>query len=682
MGYQSLTPDTEWAAGLVASLPVLWQLDMLAEWSKAHATDRTAGNLAHMKRAGALEALRIPLDATDADLIHAAETLAHRCFDLGTIHHEPAYLEEAMRRVCQGQGIEPPDVLTCTHEGAIARMTSPMWWRRRLRRMHGRKVEAAAIQIGRVHKRAEIYASNQTCTRRAQQQARNAATLESTIATNEEGQEYTLAELAATGTANKAIKRAELMTRISGFERIARDCKHEGLFLTITCPSRMHKWRTAGPWRVEENPKYDGTTPREANGYLGRVWARIRAALARAGAKLYGFRIAEPQHDGTPHWHMLVFHAVGMLDTIKRIVSVQALKDSPDERGAAEHRCDFKPIDWSRGSAAGYIAKYIAKNIDGYRVEKDLHGNPTMETSQRVEAWASTWGIRQFQQIGGPPVGPWRELRRVKDAPEGAPVYMREAWEAVNKLTTKEGQDDHTKSVSWDRYVRAQGGVFCGRAYRVRVAMRDRPGVLNCYGEPAGPVPCGVESFEVEHYTPAHMAHMKSLGKGIERTVHYYAESVRHVWTIKRAAKSRAIEGVFMGTVADRAPWTCVNNCTDRVSNGNERNDYSNAESNAKGAEKIAFRVEWPGADDQNASRAGDRTHVESARDADWERVSNGHESNESGTEKIAFRVERPGADDQNASRAGDRTHVERLGNDAGGRHAGRMPGAMQGMRA
>jgi len=609
---QRLTPDSEWSAGLVASLPSLWRRDMLAEWERHHQQDRTAGNLAHLKRVGELEALRIPLDATDGELITAAETLAHRCFDLGTIHHQPAELARAMGRVCQGQGIEPPDPCKTTSAGAIARMTSPMWWRRRIRKMHGRAVEKAAIALGRVNKKREIYASNQTCDRRAQQIARNEKTLETTIAENELGQEFTLAELAAKGPANKAIKRAELMTRIAGFERIARDCGHGGLFLTITCPSRMHKWRTVGPkWapRVEENPKYDGTTPREANSYLGKVWARIRAALARAGSKLYGFRIAEPQHDGTPHWHMLVFHAAGLAETIKGIVWKQALKDSPDERGAHDHRCDFKVIDWNRefngrkGSAAGYIAKYVAKNIDGYKVEKDLHGNDCITTSQRVEAWASTWGIRQFQQVGGPPVGPWRELRRVKEAPAGAPAYMLEAWEAVNKLTKLDGHPE--KSVAWDRYVNAQGGVFCGRAYRVRVAMRERPGMLNAYGEPAGPVPCGVEAFEQEFYIPAHMSHMKSLGKGIARTVHYFAESVRHVWTIKRAAKSRAIEGVFMGAGAARAPWTCVNNCTDEVTNGHSFNGAR--------LERVAQSTGGAGADDQNTGLSCDRPHAEGA---------------------------------------------------------------------
>lgn len=560
---QRLSPDNEWAAGLVASLPSLWAQDALTSWRQAWGKDRTAGNLAHLTLTTSLEALRIPLDASDADICEAAEKLAARAFDLSTIYHQPADLIAAMGRMCKGQGVEPPDPDKTTEAGQIARMVEHMWWRRRLRRVHGRAVEKAAIALGRVNKRREIYASSQTCKRVAQQDARNAATLESTTLVNELGEEFTLAELAAKGPSNKAIKRAELMTRIAGFERIARDLGHAGLFLTITCPSRMHKFRLVGPrWMKKEhrkvmaNQRYDGTTPREANQYLGDVWARIRAKLGRKGIKLYGFRIAEPQHDGTPHWHMLVFHQAEDWQAIRDTVLEHALRDSGDEPGARRHRCDFKPIDWSKGTAAGYIAKYIAKNIDGYRVEKDLYGNPTFESSQRVEAWARTWGIRQFQQVGGPPVGPWRELRRVKELPEGAPAHMVNAWEAVNKLTQLDGHPE--KSVAWDRYVKAQGGVFCGRAYRVRVAMKERPGMVNAYGEPAGPVPCGVETQTTEIYTPAHMAWM---GSKAERVVHWFAESDRHTWQIKRTG-TPGLGRVATGQGEALTPWTCVNNCT------------------------------------------------------------------------------------------------------------------------
>lgn len=557
-----MTPDHEWARERVATFPASWQGRILAQWGRKHKNDRTGANLGVLRASEGLGALRLPLDATDETIRAAADEMAQRCMMVAQVHHQPGQIRAAMGRLAAGQGVDQPEP-KITDAGAIARMTDPLWWRGKLRRFHGRQVEAAAIDLGYVHRHAEIYASTLTVQRRAQQIARNVEMLEGTEATNEHGQTYTLAELAAKGSGNKAIRRAELMTRIAGFERIARDLGHAGLFLTITCPSRMHKKRQVNHGlKCIDNPNFDGTTPREAQAYLAGVWARIRAALHRRGVGLYGFRIAEPQHDGTPHWHLLVFHAPVFDSSIRALVRKYALQDSPDEPGAQQHRCDFKAIDWERGSAAGYIAKYIAKNIDGYKVETDLYGHPTMETTQRVEAWASTWGIRQFQQVGGPPVTVWRELRRVEAVPSDAPAHLIDAHNAVNKLAQIEGREN--ASVAWDRYCKAQGGVFCGRAYRIRVEKREQPGVLNRYGEQAGKVPYGVSTMEF--YTPAHMRHLP--GATAERRI--IVESRRYEWQIKRA---NAAHGEVSIARAKPAPWTCVNNCTEGVSTGHEADE-------------------------------------------------------------------------------------------------------------
>jgi hypothetical protein len=87
------------------------------------------------------------------------------------------------------------------------------------------------------------------------------------------------------------------MTRIAGFELTTVELGHVSVFSTITCPSRMH---AALSNTCETNPKYYGTTPREAQDYLNSQWAKIRAKLHREDLKPYGFRVVEPQHDGTP----------------------------------------------------------------------------------------------------------------------------------------------------------------------------------------------------------------------------------------------------------------------------------------------------------------------------------------------------------------------------------------------
>ena len=565
----------------IDGLPARWQKRLMGRWHRLKGASEFTGsydaNTFIRTTVELLDKVRIPLDATDAEICDRSMTLALRCCQLATLYHDASTLRGAMDRVAEGQGVEPPSrkIKKFKEDGpAIARMACPIWWRRKLRAHHGRSLEAAAIRIGYVSQREQIYCSNETLYRMQQRDKAAQAMLETTIARNELGQEFSIEELKAKSVSNKAIRRAELMTRISGFEHVARAAGHAGLFLTITCPSRMHAKRTFKRGAVVvDNPKYDGTTPREAQEYLAKkVWAPMRAKLARLGIKLYGFRIAEPQHDGTPHWHLLVFCEPQAVAVVKEVLLDYGLRDSGDEAGARANRVDFKPIDWSKGTAAGYIAKYVAKNVDGYKLEYDLYGTPILEASARVEMWARTWRIRQFQQVGGPPVTIWRELRRIEELPKGAPAHLVKAHNAVNKVAVIEGKDN--ASVAWHHYCEAQGGVFCGRLYSIRLDMQEQEG-LNRYGEEKAARPVGVYTSGIEEWTPPWMAHMP--GALIPRRVEWFVESSRHTWEIVGRERPNLSSAL-------RAPWTCVNNCTGVDEDGIERADEGSADGLGEGA--------------------------------------------------------------------------------------------------
>jgi Bacteriophage replication gene A protein (GPA) len=324
-------------------------------------------------------------------------------------------------------GIDPlPANRSNRYFGLSARLDDSLWWRRQLRKMWSRRSEEMLRKLGTVRKGADVYCSESALRLRASQQRRMRQFLQGTVAINELGESLSLEQLAEHSLSNPALRRGELMARIKGYEQIANELGWCGLFVTVTAPSYFHPQRFHGG----ANPNYGGATVREAQQWLCRTWSRVRAQLDRDGVRYFGIRVAEPHHDGTPHWHMLLFvHRAARKDLTRTIVSGW-LKEYGTEPGAYAKRVTVKRIDPSKGSATGYLAKYIAKNLDaagaihaaeggetgvGGQVQGLGHNVAVADGLTRVLAWASVHGVRQFQQLGGPPVGLYREARRVRD---------------------------------------------------------------------------------------------------------------------------------------------------------------------------------------------------------------------------------------------------------------------------
>jgi hypothetical protein len=435
--------------------------------------------------------------------------------------------------------------------GFLRRVDSPDWWRRQLRRAVVREAETLAIQAGQVNAGAgQWYCTDATVKRRQAQHQRNAAMLQAVEVENEEGAVFTLKALADKSTGNKAIRRGELMTRVKGCEEWADANGHPGVFLTLTTPSRFHQHLSRGR---RMNPAYRGATPRDAQDWLCATWAKARAALARAGVEAYGLRVAEPHNDGTPHWHALLW----VKDRAQRDRLVSTLRrywlaDAGDEPGAQRHRLTC--VDMRSGGATGYVAKYIAKNIDdagavateGHHDElqgeaftlkasgqhrtgqRDLFDNP----AARVEAWAAAWGIRQFQSIGQPPVTVWRELRRV-------PAEIA-ADACVSISTARDAAHRHADDVpaDWRLYMAVQGGPCIGADYRVRVARR-------------------VEEF-AGRYETREVA--RPIGVYVPGESDEPVPSTRRTWKPRGTWTEREREGARRA--AAWSPWTRFNNCT------------------------------------------------------------------------------------------------------------------------
>ena len=385
----------------------------------------------------------LPVDVTwsESQIELIAKTQASKCHDICFNMLEK---DDSMETIIYALGIilsgfSIPLRKGKTVEGDVAHYVCDKWWRKKLTKLHSLSVEYVGQYLKIVSKQSQIYITDANFKKGRENKKRNQLFMEKLELVNEMDECIDLKDLADSTTSNPVNRRNELMARLHGFEVYADKHGFVADFLTITCPSRMHAVHNSG----KRNDKSDGTTPKEANRYLCDQWAKCRAQLARLNIEYFGFRVAEPHHDATPHWHILVFVKPEHRKTLRETFSFYALQVDGDEIGAQKYRFTVEPINKSKGSAVGYIAKYISKNIDGFGVDKDSYGNPADIAALRVTEWSSLWGIRQFQQFGGPPVSLWREARRLALTKE---VNISAVWVAAD-------------SGDWCAFMEALGGI-------------------------------------------------------------------------------------------------------------------------------------------------------------------------------------------------------------------------------
>ncbi|WP_088555359.1 replication endonuclease [Escherichia coli] len=371
--------------------------------------------------------------------------------------------------------------------GAVMRLSCATWWNSQLRHLRDIWREELLRAAGLVSRKTSVYISHEALLDWREKRQRTRDFLKAWDIENEEGERFSLEDIYWAGLSNPRNRRNEMMTCARGMEQVAEARGDVAFFVTVTAPSRFHSVNDDGSL----NPKYCGATVRDASDYLVyRFFAAVRRAIDKAGLGWYGVRTVEPHHDGTPHWHMLVFTSQENEARITEIMRNAAIREDRAELGddiSPRFKCE--KIDPAKGTPTSYIATYIGKNLDASAfmgndpktgkpyVDKES-GKTMAETVENAIGWAALHRIHQFQFFGIPPRQVWRELRRLAGQMARNPA-------APQRLD----HDDIDAILAaadvgcFATYITRQGGVLVPRnTYLVRTAYETAE-EANDYGE-------------------------------------------------------------------------------------------------------------------------------------------------------------------------------------------------------
>ncbi|MBC3250957.1 replication endonuclease [Serratia fonticola] len=436
--------------------------------------------------------------------------------------------------------------------GALARLCCATWWQRKLWRYRCEWREEQLRAACLVRKQDSAFVSADALIHHREQRRRMREFLKAYELVNEDGFSIDMEAVYYAGNSNPKHRRVEMMITVKGMQDIAETRGDNAFWFTITCPSKYHATlQSSGA----PNPKWTARTVRDSSDYLVNLFAGVRKKLNRKGLRWYGVRVAEPNHDGTVHWHVMVFCHPEDQEAINDILREFAIREDRDELGNdITPRFKVEQITKEKGTPLSYIAAYIGKNIDGSKITKPdpTTGEPPIDhesgksiadTVEHAIAWASLHRVRQFQFFGIPSRQTYRELRRL------AGQFDRQGKDGKKqqRLTDK-AMDDVMSAADAGciaTYILKQGGILRPRkehVVRTAYSEADKP---NDYGE---------------HGTQIYGVWSPHLGEASRICTHPDNwQRVRKAIQAGGAADRQGVDVDPQGGPA--APWTRGNNC-------------------------------------------------------------------------------------------------------------------------
>ncbi|EKO3663447.1 replication endonuclease [Vibrio metschnikovii] len=205
-------------------------------------------------------------------------------------------------------------------------------------------------------------------------------------------------------------KLIELYLTTKAFQDIAKTKGFKWLFITLTLPSEFHPNPSKG------KKKWNGSSVRDGNEFLKKQMNLLRKKIKEDGMEFnldngFGMRVAEPQQDGTVHYHIVLFTAKCNIDYYEKVFKKYFEREvevkAGFKKGTIKTGCLIveEGIDKNRkelekkSSVASYLMKYCLKN----NKLKDLDNKIEKEEFNEIDAvnaWKSANRIRSFSTLG------------------------------------------------------------------------------------------------------------------------------------------------------------------------------------------------------------------------------------------------------------------------------------------